>query len=462
MSYWWQGVSALAYVNDWHNIASADDYFDRFAGPGPFDHQWSLSIEEQFYLIWPLLLAGLLFMFKRRLFVTLAIIGLALLSFYLLDATAHIGFDNTRAYEGTDTRAGGLLLGAALAFWWPARARTVTHGMRCTIDVAALAGLVVIVSLARNTPDGAITLYQSGIALLSVATIAVLIATVVPETLVATVLALSPLRWIGERSYGIYLWHMPVIAFVPATIRTGYPVANAAIVVAFTVVMSALSWRYVEDPIRRGGLRAALRARPVVRKPMIPRLLDSIIDQLIRLVGLLDRLRARTDRPRALPPAPVSVAAAVAATTTDPPAEPAEPAADPATSPTATQISRSTWKPHSSSTPPILPTAPPNPPTAPPSTHHHRPASGETPCAGDVFPPWPSRPAWWLPSPSARWWPCTRCMHRHPPTMSTSPHSPTTCHPRRPRSAPDRRCRSNNDAPVAPPSCTSATRRRSA
>lgn len=334
--YWWQGVSALAYVNNWHNIASADDYFDRFAGPGPFDHLWSLSIEEQFYLIWPLLLAGLLFMFKRRLFVTLAIIGLALLSFYLLDATAHIGFDNTRAYEGTDTRAGGLLLGAALAFWWPARARTVTHGMRCTIDVAALAGLVVIVSLARNTPDGAITLYQSGIALLSVATIAVLIATVVPETLVATVLALPPLRWIGERSYGIYLWHMPVIAFVPATIRTGYPVANAAIVVAFTVVMSALSWRYVEDPIRRGGLRAALRARPVVRKPMIPRLLDSIIDQLIRLVGLLDRLRARTDRPRALPPAPVSVAAAVAATTTatttDPPAEPAEPA-EPAADP---------------------------------------------------------------------------------------------------------------------------------
>ena len=114
--YWWQGVSALAYVNNWHNIASADDYFDRFAGPGPVDHLWSLSIEEQFYLIWPLLLAGLLFVFKRRLFVTLAIIGLALLSFYLLDATAHIGFDNTRAYEGTDTRAGGLLLGAALAF----------------------------------------------------------------------------------------------------------------------------------------------------------------------------------------------------------------------------------------------------------------------------------------------------------------------------------------------------------
>ena len=56
--YWWQGVSALAYVNNWHNIASADDYFDRFAGPGPFDHLWSLSIEEQFYLIWPLLLAG--------------------------------------------------------------------------------------------------------------------------------------------------------------------------------------------------------------------------------------------------------------------------------------------------------------------------------------------------------------------------------------------------------------------
>ena len=255
--YSWQALTALLYVNNWYNIGSSDSYFDRFGGPGPFDHLWSLAIEEQFYLFWPLLLALLLVVLRKRVWITTAILVLAAGSFVLLIGLAEVGFDNTRAYEGTDTRAGGLLLGAALAFWWPARARTVSQNARCVIDVLALSGIATILYLVASTPDGDLSLYTSGILWLSIATVGVLLATVVPETLVATVLALPPLRWIGERSYGIYLWHMPLIAFLPATFRTDSPGATATIVITVTLALSALSWRYVEDPIRRHGLRRA-------------------------------------------------------------------------------------------------------------------------------------------------------------------------------------------------------------
>ncbi|MEP9414231.1 acyltransferase family protein [Gordonia sp. VNQ95] len=291
----WQALSALFYVNNWYNIGSSDSYFDRFSGPGPFDHLWSLSIEEQFYLFWPLLLGLLLLVFKKRIWVTLVILALALVSFLLLNGVAHAGFDNTRAYEGTDTRAGGLLLGAALAFWWPARARTVSHNQRCTIDVFALAGLGLMVYLIATTPDGSLSLYQNVIALLSIATVAVLIATVVPESLVATVLAIPPLRWIGERSYGIYLWHMPIIAFMPATFRSEKPVTTGIIVVVTTLILSSLSWRYVEDPIRRQGFRKAFTTPRDPEDTLMNHFLAWLIALTTRFTGWLDALQQRVE-----------------------------------------------------------------------------------------------------------------------------------------------------------------------
>ncbi|WLP90300.1 acyltransferase family protein [Gordonia sp. NB41Y] len=296
--YSWQALSALFYVNNWYNIGSADSYFDRFGGPGPFDHLWSLSIEEQFYLLWPLLLAALLAVLKKRIWVTLAILALAIGSFLLLNGIAHPGFDNTRAYEGTDTRAGGLLLGAALAFWWPARARTVGHNARCTLDVLALGGLALIGYLIATTPDGDISLYRSGIVLLTLATMAVLMATVVPETLVATVLALPPLRWIGERSYGIYLWHMPVIAFLPAAFRSEKPVATASVVIITTLVLSAVSWRYVEDPIRRFGFRKAFTTPRDPEDTLMNHFLAWLIALTTRFTDRLTVLQERMDARR--------------------------------------------------------------------------------------------------------------------------------------------------------------------
>ncbi|WP_345313922.1 acyltransferase family protein [Gordonia alkaliphila] len=259
--YLWESLAALFYVNNWYTIASSTSYFDRFGGPSPLSHLWSLSIEEQFYVVWPLVLALLYLVVKRRIGITLVTVGLALGSFYLLYDLASPVLDNTRAYEGTDTRAGGLLLGAAMAFWWPARKHRITHAQRCWLDVAALAGLAAVIYLVVFTNDNSMSLYSWGLLVLTLATMAVLAAAVAPQTLVATLLALPPLRWIGERSYGLYLWHMPVVAFVPLAVRTDAPWFSALLVIGITVVLATLSWRYVEDPIRRYGFVGALTGK---------------------------------------------------------------------------------------------------------------------------------------------------------------------------------------------------------
>ncbi|MFT4087726.1 MAG: acyltransferase family protein [Gordonia sp. (in: high G+C Gram-positive bacteria)] len=260
-TYSWQALTALFYVNNWYNVGSSTSYFDRFAAPSPLSHMWSLSIEEQFYIFWPLILAALFIAVKRRMFITLITLAMALGSFYLLATLAAPGFDNTRVYEGTDTRAGGLLLGAALAFWWPARKHHVEGGRRWIVEVLGLAGLAVVVYLVCTTGDNSLGLYHWGLLVLTFATMAVLAAAVTPATLVARFLSLPPLRWIGERSYGIYLWHMPVVAFLPMAVRSESLIFGALLCTAVTLILATLSWRYIEDPIRHYGLIGALTGR---------------------------------------------------------------------------------------------------------------------------------------------------------------------------------------------------------
>ncbi|MFT3661891.1 MAG: acyltransferase family protein [Gordonia sp. (in: high G+C Gram-positive bacteria)] len=261
MHYLWEALSALLYANNWYTILSNSSYFDRFEGPSPLSHMWSLSIEEQFYLVWPLLLALMYLVIKHRVGMTLITVGLALGSFWLLYDLSAAAFDNTRAYEGTDTRAGGLLLGAAMAFWWPARKKQLSQHKRTLTDVIGLTGLGVIVLMVVKTADNAASLYSWGLPALTLATMAVLAAAVVPDTLLSGLLSLQPLRWIGERSYGIYLWHMPVIAFVPLAVRTESPWLGGVLTTTITLVLANLSWKHVEDPIRRRGFVAAITGR---------------------------------------------------------------------------------------------------------------------------------------------------------------------------------------------------------
>ncbi|WOC13659.1 acyltransferase family protein [Gordonia sp. MP11Mi] len=292
-TYTGQAFSALFYVNNWHTIASDSSYFDRFGGPSPLSHMWSLSIEEQFYIVWPLVLALFYIALRRRWLMSVVTLLLALGSFYLLATLAETGFDNTRAYEGTDTRAGGLLLGAALAFWWPARAHQATHNQRCFIDALGIAGLGTILYLSTTTNDSSQSLYTSGIAVLTVATMGVLIAAVTPSTFIATLLSIQPFRWIGERSYGIYLWHMPLVAFLPGIIRGDSPLVSSIVVVVATLILASLSWRYVEDPIRRYGFRAALTTPRLPEDTLRAALLTTLITIFTGIARTLAGIRRR-------------------------------------------------------------------------------------------------------------------------------------------------------------------------
>ncbi|HEX2307124.1 MAG TPA: acyltransferase family protein [Jatrophihabitantaceae bacterium] len=280
--------AALAYVSNWQLIGQHISYFAQFGPPAPLGHLWSLAIEEQFYLIWPwLLMLGLWLEARRghdsllRGRLALYALGLAAVSALLMAQLYHPGFATTRVYDGTDTRAFGLLIGAALAMVWRSRwlRADIPSSARVLLNVVGGLALLKIVLMIYSTAPSAPGMYRGGLVILSVATALVVAATVHPGSSMSRLLGVAPLRWIGVRSYGIYLWHFPVIALTTRTVGAPITIWRAAFQIGLTVALAALSWRYLEKPIMDGALSrlwtmvqpgnvwelgSALRAGPVV------------------------------------------------------------------------------------------------------------------------------------------------------------------------------------------------------
>jgi len=256
-------VSVALYFSNWWLIFHQVSYFESFGPPSPLGHLWSIAIEEQFYLIWPILLTVLLRFTKQR--------G-KLMMFILLGAAASTvamamiyvpGSDPSRVYYGTDTRASALLIGAALAVAWPSRSLSaaVSDKSRLVFDILGGAGLLAIVWLIWKTNEYDPFLYKGGLALFSVLTAVVTAVLAHPASRVAKAMGCRPLRWIGVRSYSLYLWHFPVMILMnPSGSADDVHAGRAMVQIALSLLLAALSWTCIEEPIRR-GFRSPFRGK---------------------------------------------------------------------------------------------------------------------------------------------------------------------------------------------------------
>ncbi|HEU5244274.1 MAG TPA: acyltransferase family protein [Gaiellaceae bacterium] len=251
-------LSSLFYYQNWHLIIANHSYFNLMGNPSLLQHFWSLAVEEQFYIVWPLLLVPCLVLVGRKRMPMIVIAGIAA-SAALMWTLYNPSGDPSRVYYGTDSRAFLLLMGILVALVWPwiMRLRQAVP----LLELLGIAALVGSVLLFRQMQEFNPTLYRGG-DLAAAFCFAVLVAAVAhPKTGIGNALGVAPLRWIGERSYGIYLWHWPIIVLV-AGVNTRPSVGIVAAEAALVLAAATLSFRFIEEPIRSGRLQRRLAQHP--------------------------------------------------------------------------------------------------------------------------------------------------------------------------------------------------------
>ena len=253
--------AALCWVTNWWYILRDVSYFDALGAPSPVTHFWSLAIEEQFYVVWPVVLILAHKFGVKRSHMRNATLVLVLASALEMALLFNPDADPSRVYYGTDTRAFSLLIGAWLAFVWPSNQLGANNevqldrNVRIALDAVggiALIGLIAMMGCIEGTSA---IMYRGGILLASIITMVIIAVIVHPSSILGKVFSAKPLVWIGLRSYGIYLWHYPLLLLMnPRSNIAGTPWWMYLVELAVMFACAAFSYKFVEDPIRHGSI----------------------------------------------------------------------------------------------------------------------------------------------------------------------------------------------------------------
>ena len=267
-------LASVLGFNNWWQIFNKVSYFEAAGVTSPFTHCWSLAIETQFYLIYPLILLGIYKLAKSRgegrakrglLFAGVTLL-LALISVILMIVLFDPQQDASRVYYGTDTRAFSLLFGALLAILWEYRMvpRRLSASVNMVLGSVSFAVLLVM-TIAINGSSN--FWYRGGQFFGTILTVLMVYAVSGRKTWLSRFLSNPVLKWIGDRSYSIYLWHYPIILLISKGIKASWWITLIEIVLS--IVLAELSYRFIETPIRHGIIGEylnILRSRPKSRQ----------------------------------------------------------------------------------------------------------------------------------------------------------------------------------------------------
>lgn len=289
-------VSSLLYVNNWWQINNGLSYFDRFANESPFTHIWSLAVEAQNYLIWPVIFVLLMVFVRKRKWIFYTVLGTSVLSAILMMILYTPGGDPTRVYYGTDTRLFSIWMGSALAFVWPSTRlkKNIPKQAKRILNLAGLISLLALILFFFFLDDHYSFVYYGGMFLVSIFCVILVAVTAHPGASLDRWLTNPVFTWIGKRSYGIYLYQFPVMIFYEAKVSdiADHVLIHTVIEISLILIISELSYRYIERPLARFDYSGTLQVvkgwfkTPIISKQK-PWLIPATLVVIVALVGFV-------------------------------------------------------------------------------------------------------------------------------------------------------------------------------